>query len=469
MAGEEPEVGDQGTCLFYTIAFSIFFGSIIFTSLWTSGALDCPFSFSLSIHCTRGNARAPSIFRPLFSHRISRLTFVASILLAVSWHYGTANPSGTLVEKNEEGEVAVTSKRGNVITRKAKPDDPAVHAAHSGNDVVKNLSELEVEEKGAVETETNAADDQETIAANGDADENMTDDPLPASSLSAVAATGEKRAADEDKAEEEPSKKAKVGRGRPKKVTAAPPAIKKAPTPKAKATEKKTDTAAVKKAEAEAAKKADADAKKVEKAEKAAEKKAEAEAKKAEKAEADAAKKAEAKAEAESKKAEANASEPAKKAEAPEHAATKDDEPTPTTTATKKGRGRPKKDEKLSAESAAGPTPSSTTTTKEAATPKAKGASKKKERPVPNGTGVGSRTRSSKKWKKEKSHQQVPLAPPPHLETGGVIFFLIQNHQKVSRTLGFVASASPLFIWTSDTLSRSPFLPFFFFAPPPSL
>lgn len=468
MAGEEPEVGDQGTCLFYTIAFSIFFGSIIFTSLWTSGALDCPFSFSLSIHCTRGNARAPSIFRPLFSHRISRLTFVASILLAVSWHYGTANPSGTLVEKNEEGEVAVTSKRGNLITRKAKPDDPAVHVAHSGNDVVKNLSELEVEEKGAVETETNAADDQETIAANGDADENMTDDPLPASSSSAAAATGEKRAADEDKAEEEPSKKAKVGRGRPKKVTAAPPAIKKAPTPKAKATEKKTDTAAVKKAEAEAAKKADADAKKVEKAEKAAEKKAEAEAKKAEKAEADAAKKAEAKAEAESKKAEANASEPAKKAEAPEHAATKDDEPAPTTTATKKGRGRPKKDEKLSAESAAGPTPSSTTT-KEAATPKAKGASKKKERPVPNGTGVGSRTRSSKKWKKEKSHQQVPLAPPPHLETGGVIFFLIQNHQKVSRTLGFVASASPLFIWTSDTLSRSPFLPFFFFAPPPPL
>lgn len=469
MAGEEPEVGDQGTCLFYTIAFSIFFGSIIFTSLWTSGALECPFSFSLFIHCTRGNARAPSIFRPLFSHRISRLTFVAFILLTVSWHYGTANPSGTLVEKNEEGEVAVTSKRGNVITRKAKPDDPAVHVAHSGNDVVKNLSELEVEEKGAVETETNAADDQETIAANGDADENMTDDPLPAGSSSADAATGEKRAADEDKAEEEPSKKAKVGRGRPKKVTAAPPAIKKAPTPKAKATEKKTDTAAVKKAEAEAAKKADADAKKVEKAEKAAEKKAEAEAKKGEKAEADAAKKAEAKAEAESKKAEANASEPAKKAEAPEHAATKDDEPAPTTTATKKGRGRPKKDEKLSAESAAGPTPSSTTTTKEAATPKAKGASKKKERPVPNGTGVGSRTRSSKKWETERNHQQVPLAPPPDLETGGVIFFLIQNHQKVSRTLGFVASASPLFIWTSGPLSRSPFLPFFFFAPPLSL
>lgn len=304
------------------------------------------------------------------------------------------------MEKKEEGEAAVTSKRGNLITRKAKPDDPAVHIAHSGNDVVKNLSELEVEEKGTAETENNAADDQDTIPANGDVDENMTDEPP------ATAAIGEKRAADEDKAEEEPSKKAKVGRGRPKKVTAAPPVTKKIPAPKAKVPEKKTDTAAAKKAEAEAAKKADAEAKKVEKAEKAAEKKAEAEAKKAEKAEADAAKKADTeakkvvtKADAEAKKAEATAPESGKKADAHDPAAAKEDEPAPTTTATKKGRGRPKKDDKPAADTAAAHGPSSTTATKDAP-PKPKGAPKKadrKERPVPNGTGVGSRTRSSKK------------------------------------------------------------------------
>lgn len=370
----------------------------LFLSFWPIGGSI--FFFIIHLLYPWQRERALSIFRSLFSCHILRLTLVAFILLIVSWHYGTANPSGTLVEKKEEGEVAVTSKRGNLITRKAKPDDPAVHIAHSGNDVVKNLSELEVEEKGAAETENNTADDQETIAANGDADENMTDDPPAASSSSAVAATGEKRAADEDKTEEESSKKAKVGRGRPKKVTAAPPATKKGPAPKAKVAEKKTDTAAVKRAEAEAAKK-------VEKAEKVAEKKAEAEAKKAEKAEADAAKKADteakkvvAKADTEPKKAEATAPESGKKADAPEPAAAKEDEPAPTTTATKKGRGRPKKDEKPAAEPAAAPAPSSTTTAKEAPTPKAKGAPKKadrKERPVPNGTGVGSRTRSSKK------------------------------------------------------------------------
>lgn len=341
------------------------------------------------------------------------------------------------MEKKEEGEVAVTSKRGNLITRKAKPDDPAVHITHSGNDVVKNLSELEVEEKGPAETENNAADDQDTIPANGDADENMTDDPPAASSSSGPAVTGEKRAADEDKAEEEPFKKAKVGRGRPKKVIAAPPATKKIPAPKAKAPEKKTDTAAVKKAEAEATKKADAEAKKVEKAEKAAEKKAEAEAKKAEKAEADAAKKADTeakkvvtKADAEAKKAEATAPESGKKADAHEPTAAKEDEPAPTTTVTKKGRGRPKKDDKPAADTAAAHGASSTTATKDAPT-KPKGAPKKadrKERPVPNGTGVGSRTRSSKKWLKEKT---TKMCRPP-FETGGAIFL---PHSQLTKSL----------------------------------
>ena len=378
----------------------------IFLSFWPAGGRISFFIIHPVSSVPRQRARALSIFRSFFFHHISKLTFVASILLIVSWQWGAANPSGTLVEKKEEGEVAVTSKRGNLITRKAKPDDPAVHIAHSSNDVVKNLSELEVEEKGTAETENNPADDQDTIAANGDGDEIMPDDPPAASSSSAAAATGEKRAADEDKVEEEPSKKAKVGRGRPKKVTAAPPVTKKIPAPKAKAPEKKTDTAAAKKADAEATKKADAEAKKVEKAEKAAEKKAEAEAKKFEKAEADAAKKADTeakkvvtKADAEAKKAEATTPESGKKADAPEPAAAKEDEPAPTTTATKKGRGRPKKDDKPATETPASNGPSSTAATKEAP-PKPKGAPKKadrKERPVPNGTGVGSRTRSSKK------------------------------------------------------------------------
>ena len=354
------------------------------------------------------------------------------------WAY--APPRYSRREK-EESEVAVTSKHEKIFTRQAKSDDLTVQLAHSGNDVVKNLSELEVEEKGAAETENNAADDQETIAANGDADENMTDDPPVAGSSSAAATTGEKRAADEDKADEEPSKKAKVGRGRPKKVTATLPATKKAATPKAKGAEKKTDTAAAKKAEAEAAKK-------VEKAEKAAEKKAEADAKKVEKAEADAAKKAEAGAKKSEAKGEAAGPE--------EPLAANEDEPAPTTT--KKGRGRPKKDEKTAAEPTAAPASSSTTA---APTPKAKGASKKatekKERPVPNGTGVGSRTRSSKKWKKKVTLKEAPpsLRLAVSFSSSLIIF-------KKSLTLGFTASASPFFMKIGP-LFRSP-LPFPFFA-----
>jgi hypothetical protein len=46
----------------------------------------------------------------------------------------------------KEGEASIESKKGNTITKAAKPNDPAVHVTRPGNDVVKNASELEVEE-----------------------------------------------------------------------------------------------------------------------------------------------------------------------------------------------------------------------------------------------------------------------------------------------------------------------------------
>ena len=110
-------------------------------------------------------------------------------LRIVSWQHGSSHPSGEVAEKKAEGEVSVTSKRGNTIKRKAEPDDPAVALSRSGNDVVKNQSELTVDEK----------DDDED-------DEPTTD-----------AKTGTKRSAEDD-AEDEPAKKAKLGRGRPKKA-----------------------------------------------------------------------------------------------------------------------------------------------------------------------------------------------------------------------------------------------------------
>lgn len=67
----------------------------------------------------------------------------------VAWNWGGGAPGGEVVDKKEEGEVAITSKRGNVIKKNAEPDNPAVHVGRSGQDVVKKASELEVTEEGS--------------------------------------------------------------------------------------------------------------------------------------------------------------------------------------------------------------------------------------------------------------------------------------------------------------------------------
>jgi Hypervirulence associated proteins TUDOR domain len=65
----------------------------------------------------------------------------------VSWNWGSGAPGGTVAEKKKEGEVSVKSKKGNVIKKKASPDNPAVAIERSGNNVVKKASELNIEKK----------------------------------------------------------------------------------------------------------------------------------------------------------------------------------------------------------------------------------------------------------------------------------------------------------------------------------
>lgn len=65
----------------------------------------------------------------------------------VSWKWSGSRPSGEVAEVKEQGEVSIESHRGNTIKKSAGPGDPAVHIARSGNDVVKNASDLNVEEK----------------------------------------------------------------------------------------------------------------------------------------------------------------------------------------------------------------------------------------------------------------------------------------------------------------------------------
>ncbi|KAK8013325.1 hypothetical protein PG991_009596 [Apiospora marii] len=86
------------------------------------------------------------------STRISQST-TADLLATVSWNWGGGAPGGTVAETKTEGEIAIKSKRGNTIKKKADPENPAVHVERSGNDVVKRASELTVEKKGKSNSE----------------------------------------------------------------------------------------------------------------------------------------------------------------------------------------------------------------------------------------------------------------------------------------------------------------------------
>ncbi|KAF2814209.1 uncharacterized protein BDZ99DRAFT_354724, partial [Mytilinidion resinicola] len=62
-----------------------------------------------------------------------------------SWQWGGSKPSGTVAEVKEHGDLSIQSNKGNTITKNASPDDPAVHLAREGNDVVKRAHELTVD------------------------------------------------------------------------------------------------------------------------------------------------------------------------------------------------------------------------------------------------------------------------------------------------------------------------------------
>ncbi|KAK0513480.1 hypothetical protein JMJ35_004466 [Cladonia borealis] len=117
-----------------------------------------------------------------------------------SWNWNGSAPSGEVAEKKTEGEVAIQSKRGNTIKKDAKPNDPAIHLARPGNDVVKNQSELQVEEKKSGDDgKEDEKEDKDDEGANGEAQS---------------AKKGEKRKAEDDA--EGDGEGAKKARGRPK-------------------------------------------------------------------------------------------------------------------------------------------------------------------------------------------------------------------------------------------------------------
>lgn len=133
-------------------------------------------------------------------------------LSTASWNWNGSAPSGEVAEKKAEGEVSVQSKRGNTIKKSAQPNDPAIHLARPGNDVVKNQSELNVEEK-ASGGDANGTEEKDDAAAE------EQPEATPAKAKAPAKSPVNKRKATK---EADPDKEAKKARGRPKGAAAAP-------------------------------------------------------------------------------------------------------------------------------------------------------------------------------------------------------------------------------------------------------
>lgn len=182
----------------------------------------------------------------------------------MSWKWGSGRPAGEVAEVATEGGISIQSDKGNTIKKNASEDDPAIHIARDGNDVVKRAHEVAVDEKAAGSTgldgdatktgslkengeakvgekrELDVGADKPTSKENGakaeDEAEKTVVEPEPAAKKQKTAAPTKETAAVEIKPADDGAKK---GRGRPKKTEsngiAKSPAKKKEPRPAATA------------------------------------------------------------------------------------------------------------------------------------------------------------------------------------------------------------------------------------------
>ncbi|KAL6246888.1 hypothetical protein RBB50_006195 [Rhinocladiella similis] len=160
----------------------------------------------------------------------------------VSWNWGGGAPGGTVAEKKHEGEVSITSKRGNKIKKNAEPNNPAVKVERSGNDVVKKASELNVESKakgsggggGGGGGKKGSKDEEEEKEKEKKAgDKRKHDDGLDENADGKTVRPGGKtdNAAKKQKKDESNTAEKKKA-GRPKKSEGAASKSKKNPTPR---------------------------------------------------------------------------------------------------------------------------------------------------------------------------------------------------------------------------------------------
>jgi len=182
----------------------------------------------------------------------------------VSWKWGSSKPSGEVGEVSKKDAISIGTANGNTVTRKADAEDPAVHVAREGNDVVKRAHELTIEEKanGKSDSTENGAKSTEAGEKQAESTNKAADKAGDAKAGADEAKPREKRAPSEDSDEtedkkvaedtEEPAAKkqktngsdkkqngdsaAKKGRGRPKKADSTDKVATRKKEPKPAAT-----------------------------------------------------------------------------------------------------------------------------------------------------------------------------------------------------------------------------------------
>ena len=145
----------------------------------------------------------------------------------MSWPWSGSKPEGTVKEVATEGEVSVTSHRGNEIKKTADgPENPAVTIGRTGNNVVKKASELEVEEKAnggnAASDEKETHVEKAAAAPKGKANgKKATREAKSGGKRSAAAAAATDDKKDEANGDMAPAPKKAKGRGGKKTTGAA--------------------------------------------------------------------------------------------------------------------------------------------------------------------------------------------------------------------------------------------------------
>jgi hypothetical protein len=192
------------------------------------------------------------------------------VIRTVSWNWGSGQPGGEVAEVKEQGEIAIESHRGNTIKKNASPDNPAVHIARSGNDVVKRASELQVDSKaegtnGTSNGDSKKDDDKPAEAGKGDkpaesekkddemkdapsTEEKKDEDPTNGDSKAEAEADAKEDSKDDAKETDKPAEKSGEASG---KKTAAPKTGNKRKandTPPKETNDTKDDAPAAKKA-----------------------------------------------------------------------------------------------------------------------------------------------------------------------------------------------------------------------------